>query len=366
MRISVYVPCRDNETTLAEVLRSLRDQTRPADQYLFINDRCTDRSPAIAAEFGFEVHDQVGKGGLAAGRNRALALADGDVLLGLDADVVAAPDYLEKLEGEFAAQPRISAIGGRLEERHREAPADLWRAVHMPQHHGDLPVVNPRLLFGSTMAVRVAAAREVGGWNERFLTNYEDVDICARLKAAGLHLLYSPGCRAWHLRRDDLDSVMRTFWRWNYFGFEEALKDVPTWLDTRLPIHWTSYQSFRVEDLDYSKLAYITLLFPWAWALRDLAIVRSRDARAGGLVDVAALAERILTTYGYPTETVVNAARWLQELALSLDEGAGAQSPLHPRIASRMRVFALQSIPDLTYGASCSRAIAATLNPGGA
>src|SRR2546430_1314503 len=98
MRISVYVPCRNNETTLAEVLRSLRNQTRPADQFLFINDRCTDRSPAIAADSGFEVHDQVGNNGVAAGRNQALALANGDVLLGLDADVMAAPDYLARLE----------------------------------------------------------------------------------------------------------------------------------------------------------------------------------------------------------------------------------------------------------------------------
>src|SRR3954449_10597127 len=90
MRLSVYVPCRNNETTLAEVLWSLHNQTRPADQFLFIHDRCTDRSPAIAADSGFDVHEQVGKIGLAAGRNQALALADGDVLVGLDADVVAA------------------------------------------------------------------------------------------------------------------------------------------------------------------------------------------------------------------------------------------------------------------------------------
>src|SRR5437588_12936852 len=119
--------------------------------------------------------------------------------------------------------------------------------------------MNPRLLFGSTMAIRVTAARAVGGWNERFLTNYEDVDICARLKAAGLNLLYSPECRAWHLRRDTLDSVLQTCWKWNYAGFEEAFKDVPTWINARTPIYWTYYQRFRVAALDYPKLAYITL-----------------------------------------------------------------------------------------------------------
>jgi biofilm PGA synthesis N-glycosyltransferase PgaC len=366
MRITVYVPCHDNETTLAEVLRSLRNQTRPADQFLFINDRCTDRSPEIAAASGFEVHELVGSIGLAAGRNQALALASGDLLLGLDADVVAAPDYLEKLEQQFRAHPRIAAIGGRLEERHREAPADLWRAVHMPQHHGELPVMNPRLLYGSTMAIRVTAARDLGGWNERFLTNYEDVDICARLKTAGLHSLYSPDCRAWHLRRDNLDTVLETFWRWNHAGFEQLLADLPGWMNTRLPIYWSCYQLFRVEDLAYPKLAYITLLLPWAWALRDLAIVRTRDARVGRLVDVVVLAEKLLKKYGHPAETVVPATRWLQELARSLDEAAGATGPLDSEIPPAMSFLAHQCLPDLTYGAACSKALVATLNPGSA
>ncbi len=245
---------------------------------------------SIAAASSFEVHINRGKAGLAAGRNRAAELATGDVLAGFDADVAAAPDYLERLALGFTAHPQIAAIGGRLDERNCEAPANLWRAVHMAQHHGDAPVLDPRVLFGATMAIRVDAARRVGGWNERFLTHYEDVDICDRLKAAGASLLYDPRCRAWHLRHDDLGSVLRSFWNWNYHGFEDDLKDVPTWLQGRALLYWNRYQQFRVQDLAHPQLAYITLLLPWAWALRDLSIVRTRDASVGRLTDLVAVA----------------------------------------------------------------------------
>ena len=88
MTITAYIPCHNNETTIGQAAAALRKQTRPADQYLFINDRCTDRSPDIAREHGFTVVDLVGKKGLAAGRNLALQLCASDVLFGVDADVV--------------------------------------------------------------------------------------------------------------------------------------------------------------------------------------------------------------------------------------------------------------------------------------
>ena len=71
MKITAYVPCHNNQSTLAEVLLALKRQTRPADELLFINERCTDQSPRIAAEHGFRVLENPGKAGLAAARNCA-------------------------------------------------------------------------------------------------------------------------------------------------------------------------------------------------------------------------------------------------------------------------------------------------------
>ena len=259
MKITVYVPCHNNEATVGQTLASLRQQERPADQFLFINDRCTDKSPDIARQHNFQVLEMPGKKGLAAGRNCALAHAHGEVILGVDADVVIAENYLHELKKRFATMPDIAAIGGRMDERFTDTPADLWRAMHMPQHHGPDEMRDPRILFGSTTACRVAIARALGGWNERFVSHFEDVDLSGRIKAAGHHLLYAPACQAWHLRRDTDDSVLRTHWYWNYFGYEHAVRDFALWLNRRMPYIWQCYRTFRTEDLQHPALAPITL-----------------------------------------------------------------------------------------------------------
>jgi glycosyltransferase involved in cell wall biosynthesis len=353
MKITVYVPCHNNQQTLPEVLAALRGQTRQADQHLFINDHCTDQSPAIAAEQGFQVHEVNESRGLAAGRNEALRRASGDVMLGIDADVVLAPDYLERLEGQFAVHADVAAIGGRLDERFKDTAPDLWRAVHMPQHHGNREQFDPRILFGATMACRVEQVRQIGGWDERYVTNYEDVDLCRRLQAAGARLLYAPDCQAWHLRRDTLDTVLRGIWNWNYAGFEDCFADVNTWIERRVPMTWGMYQRFRVEDLEYPKLTYISLLFPWSFIIRDLDVLGKTVSDVGSPCEVASLARAVLTAYGFEADLVGRAAQWLEQLAVSLGHRREAQTPLHPDILGHLRFGSLQSIPDLNYGRRC-------------
>jgi GT2 family glycosyltransferase len=353
VKITAYVPCHNNESTLPEVLAALRAQTRPADQLLFIHDRCTDRSPAIAEQHGFTLYEQRERGGLAAGRNLALAHAAGDVLLGVDADVVLEPNYLAELERTYQDRPEIAAVGGRLQERYTDTPADLWRAVHMPQQYGEHELVDPRILFGATTSGRVEALRQVGGWDDRYLTNYEDVDLSTRLKAAGLHLLYAPRCRAWHLRRDSLDSVLRGIWNWNYFGFERCFADAAAWLTHRAATIWARYRLCRVEDLNHPPLTYISLLLPWSWTVRDLNALAKTVPDVGDLGQVAQLARDVLSYYGYDGDLVGRAAEWLGQLAVGQTNAARCAGPLRPDVLAHVRFGALESIPDMNYVRRC-------------
>ncbi len=363
MRITVYVPCHNNEATLPPVLKALREQSRPADQFLFINDHCTDRSPAIAAEHRFEVHELTPKRGLAAGRNRALELATGDVLVGIDADVVVSGDYLAKLEKHFQANPEIAAIGGRLNERFTETPPDLWRSLHMPQHFGDRPLTNPRLLFGCTMAVRVPVARKIGGWNERFITNNEDADISGRMKSAGLTLLYAPDCLAWHLRRDGLDSVLRSYWNWYYHGSENLFLDMSRWLQTRPQAIWGNYCSLRAAELSMPQLSCVTLLMPWTMLMRDVNALRAAVPDAGNIADVAIAARHVLGRYGFHPQLVGQLAQWLEGLATRIDAEASTRGRLRREICDAIAYGALGCIPDAGYAQLCQRNAATFLEP---
>ena len=46
-------------------------------------------------------------------------------------------------------------------------------------------------------------------------SNYEDVDICERLKKKGYNLIYEPKAIVDHIKSDDLCSVLNTYWKWN-------------------------------------------------------------------------------------------------------------------------------------------------------
>jgi len=349
MKITVYVPCHNNQSTVGQTLASLRRQIRPADQFLFINDRCTDSSAQIAQEHNFQILQMPAKVGLAAGRNCALANAQGDLILGVDADVVVAENYLQELEKRFAAMPEIAAIGGRLDERFTDTRADLWRAIHMPQHFGPDELRDPRILFGATMACRVSVARELGGWNERFVASFEDVDISNRLKGAGHHLLYAPACQAWHLRRDTDDSVLQNDWNWNTVGYEHSVSAIKFWLENRLPFIWSRYRKFRVEDLPYPSLGWLTLRAAWGWIIRDLYVMRKSAPQVGHVPDVIKIARSVVMQYGMTAPASESFLRWLKQLAASLDDPVRQTRPLLQEIANCVYTGASESIPDGNY-----------------
>jgi glycosyltransferase involved in cell wall biosynthesis len=349
MKITVYIPCHNNESTIADVLESVRRQTRSADQHLFINDRCTDRSPQIARDHGFEVHDMVDGKGLPAARNRALKLATGDVIQGVDADVTIAPDYLQQLERKFDANPATGAIGGRLDEKFTDTPPDLWRSVHMTQHYGDQDLVNPPHLFGATTGCRVEAARKVGGWDERYLTSFEDVDMSRRLSAAGFGLLYTAACRASHLRRDTRESVLQNIWKWNFFGYERDLSNLERFIDPRLPMIWRAYRRMRMFDIRHPSLYPITLLVPWSWMIRDLFRLRETSGESGEIRNVIDICRGALQFSGADAQTVERAAQWLNQLVVSLEEKLEVRPSLPPAVIECIKFHAMESLMDRDY-----------------
>jgi glycosyltransferase involved in cell wall biosynthesis len=349
VKITAYIPCRNGEKTLPEVVAALRQQIRPADQLLFVNDHCTDQSPTLARESGFEILSVPDPGGLAAGRNLALRHASGDVLLGIDADVVIDPNYVQEMEKKFLAHPNLAALCGRLDERFKDTPADLWRAVHMHQHFGPDERPNPKVLFGANSACRVAVLKQINGWNQRFRTNLEDLDLTNRLIKAGFSCLYFPVCQAWHLRRDTPLSVLRSFWNWNNVDYDHYFTSIEDWTRQRLQDIWQEFRRYRAVDLPHPLLRPVTLLFPFVFTIRDLAALQQRIPVIGHIPDVLPIAKQVLSQYGMPPKQLDAFGNLLSQLLSELSIPASNPQPLHPQIANLLRTWAQESIPDANY-----------------
>lgn len=216
--VSVYIPAYNVADFLVPAIESLLIQSLPPDEILIIDDGSRDETPEIARRYPQVtlVCHGVNRG-LAATRNTALRIARNDFVAALDADCVADPLWLEDLTRNLTDQ-RVAGVGGKLTEGIQRTVADRWRAVHMPQHWGDIPQRNPAFLFGCNNLFRKSAVFSVGGYDERMRTNGEDTDICARLREKGWEFLYVPSARATHKRQDTTASMLSTYWRWWRFG----------------------------------------------------------------------------------------------------------------------------------------------------
>jgi len=221
--ISLYLPCFNSEATLRPCLEAVFAQTLLASEVLVVDDGSTDATAAIAQKFGATVLSHGVNRGLGAGRNTAVRAATYPWVASLDSDCVANPEWLQTLARRLEADPSLAGVGGRLDEGNRTRLADAWRTKHMRQHWGGGEIRNPPFLFGNNTLFRKDAILEVGGYNEKLRTNFEDVAISEALSAAGHALLYEPEALVVHLRRDTLRSILRANWRWRFFGYRNDI-----------------------------------------------------------------------------------------------------------------------------------------------
>ncbi len=212
--IGLYVPCYNAAKYLPEVLPALLNQTLKPNEIIVVNDGSTDDTEAVARSFGIRVINHPQNRGLAATRNTAIRNLPYTWIASVDADVVAEPDWLVQMY-RLVSRDLTVACGGRLKERFESSIADQWRAHYMAQSWGD-DEVHPPFLFGCNTTIPRNALLASGLYNETFKRNGEDVDLSGKLKNAGIRLQYTPAALCWHLRKDGVRSIARTYWSWHH------------------------------------------------------------------------------------------------------------------------------------------------------
>lgn len=264
--ITFYVPTRNNARTLDACLRSIAAQTlSPRELIVVVDVRSTDDTLAIARQHHARIVEQH-DGTLGHARNLAIDAADSPWLASCDADVTLAPDWLERLAA-LRDDAKLAGIAGRTDEASPEPP-DRWRALHMPHHWGEAPLRNPFMLV-SEVIFRRDALLAVGGYRSD-LNNYEDSDLCQRLRDAGYDLLYEPGAAASHHRRDSLVGVLDLRWRYAEYRQRQAF-DGYAGLAGKLAVNREYAVTTLAKTLatHHEELAYVSLLLFFHHAVRD-------------------------------------------------------------------------------------------------
>ncbi len=171
-------------------------------ELIIAGDAPVDDCRALASRYGARLLDLPGPRGPAVARNRAAEVAQGDVLVFIDADVVTSRDALSRVSDTFAREPGIAAVFGAYDE----TPADpgfvsqYKNLAHSYIHQSSATVAET--FWAGFGAVRRQAFAAVGGFDERMARpSVEDIDLGYRLTAAGFHVRLDPSLRACHLKR---------------------------------------------------------------------------------------------------------------------------------------------------------------------
>lgn len=230
VRVSVVIPCYNEQDTITGLLDALRRQTLPAsDLEVVIADGCsTDSTRQRITEYGQKYPDLVVRvvdnpqRNIPAGLNQAIKAAQGELIVRLDAHSAPYPDYLE--HSAAAVESGVGDnVGGVWEIRPRD---QSWQAcaIAVAAAH-PLGVGDARYRYtdqaGEVDTVPFGAFRrslieKVGGFDETLLTN-EDYEFNVRVRQSGGRVWLDPAIRSIYLARSTLGDLARQYWRYGYW-----------------------------------------------------------------------------------------------------------------------------------------------------
>lgn len=177
--LTIVIPTKNEETNLPRLLASIREQTLQPREIIVADAGSTDRTRAIAEEFGARVVE----GGLPGpGRNRGAASATTDLILFLDADVeLIDKTFLEKSVGELLERKLDLATCDVLPISKAWVDRALHKAYNVyARAWGDRFPHAP----GFCMLVRRKTHEAIGGFDETIVF-CEDHDYARRASKTG-------------------------------------------------------------------------------------------------------------------------------------------------------------------------------------
>ena len=181
--------------------------------------------------------ERLGLFNFSASINAGVAAAEGEHLILFNDDLeVITPDWLTAML-EYSQEPGVGAVGpkllypdGRLQHVGIVLGVAGVAAHAYHQHPGVSPgyggsvilARNYSAVTGACLMTRKQVFEEVGGFDERLPTDFNDVDYCLRLRRAGYRIVYTPWAQLYHheaasfgARQHDIGELGEMRQRWS-------------------------------------------------------------------------------------------------------------------------------------------------------
>jgi len=220
-RVSIYIPAYNAEKTIKHSLESIKNQTYQFDEIIVINDNSTDFTKNVIKEFSdVNVINNSNNKGLGYNRNLGMKSSSNQIVASIDADVVLEKKWLEIMIKNFE-QYKTIICGGKMIEELTKNKFNAWRAKYYSQNWGNKTIENPPFLFGCNTIQNKSVWDTVGGYDDKLLTNGEDIDYSSKIKLHNhIKIKYCSDALSKHFQDDNLTSLSNRVWRYHSFGYK--------------------------------------------------------------------------------------------------------------------------------------------------
>ena len=211
--VSVIVPVYNGGEDFARCLDALAGSSAaPAWELIVVDDGSTDGSAERAREVGARVVSSPRpRGGPGAARNAGAAVARGEYLLFVDADVVVKPDTLRRVAATFRESPGLAALFGSYDDA-PAAPNFVSQYKNLFHHYvHQTSRAEATTFWAGCGAIRRAVFLELGGFDAGYgRPSIEDIELGYRLTRAGYPVRLCHDIQVTHLKRWTPRSLLRT------------------------------------------------------------------------------------------------------------------------------------------------------------
>lgn len=258
MKISLLVPCFNEEKSLEACLNSYLNQTRQFDEIIFVDDSSTDRTPEILARYADKIivrRTPKNSGNKSHAQEFGMQFISGDIFVTTDADTILERNFAKEIEKDFT-RPEVMAVAGYVRSlKYNWLTACRALDYSIGQNLYKLAQDNINFLFvipGAAGAFRTEIFKKYIGFDHDTLT--EDLDFTYKLHKNDLKLIYNRQAIAYTQDPVDLRSYINQMRRWYSGGWQNLIKHLDI---VKRPAQAFELSFMYIEGLIFSALIFL-------------------------------------------------------------------------------------------------------------
>jgi GT2 family glycosyltransferase len=238
--ISIIIPVYRGGKAFNSCLASLATSLLAPTEIIVVVDGDDPQSYQIAESFGAKVLQLETNQGPAVARNRGAAIAKGDILFFMDADVTIHPDTLAKIVQVFSQDSTLAALIGSYDDQ-PGAVNFLSQYKNLFHHYNhQIGCEDASTFWGACGAIKRDIFEKMGGFEESYrYPSIEDIELGYRLKAQGYQIRLCKDIYVKHLKHWTFASLLKADFFYRALPWTELIHRQQNFVND-LNLQWSS------------------------------------------------------------------------------------------------------------------------------